>query len=175
MKLPSAAAAQRGFTYLGLMFVICVLALTATMASAVWSTLQQRADERELAFAGRQFQSAIERFRQRQFDGRSRYPASLEELLRDARGLTVERHLRRIYIDPMTGRAQWGLLRLADGGVIGVHSLSGRSPMPDTLLAASLGFGHAPSYREWRFVAPSAVPLLEAAAQAQPEPRPSGS
>lgn len=174
MKLAGIAAVQRGFTYLGLMFVVGVLALTATMASSVWSTLQQRADERDLAFVGRQFQHAIERFRQRQFDGVARYPASLEELLRDARGLQVERHLRRIYLDPMTGRAQWGLLRLPDGGVIGVHSLSGRSPMPATLLAANLGFEHAQSYRDWRFVAPSALALLESALALRHDIRPDG-
>jgi type II secretory pathway pseudopilin PulG len=157
MKFTKAAAPPRGFTYLGLMFVIGLLAMTAAMASTLWSTIQQRADERELAFVGRQFQSAIERFRLRQFDGTSRYPANLEELLRDARGLKVERHLRRLYIDPMTGRAQWGLVRLADGGVVGVFSLSRRAPMDGSVLARELGFAQATSYRGWRFVAASAL------------------
>ena len=42
------------------MFIVGVLALTSAMASAVWSTLQRRDNERELVFVGRQFQTAIE-------------------------------------------------------------------------------------------------------------------
>jgi type II secretory pathway pseudopilin PulG len=150
----------RGFTYLGLMFIVVVLSMTATMASVVWSTVQQRANEQELLFIGRQFQAAIERYGQRNVGTEGRYPRRLEELLRDARTIQIERHLRRLYIDPMTGQAEWGLLRLADGGIVGVHSLSSRAPMEAGVAAAALGFSQATSYRDWRFVAPSAVELL---------------
>jgi type II secretory pathway pseudopilin PulG len=43
----------RGFTYLGLMFFIALMAMAAAMASAVWSTTQRRDNKRELVF-GRQ-------------------------------------------------------------------------------------------------------------------------
>lgn len=172
----------RGFTYLGVMFLVALLGLTAAMASVVWSTEQQRADERELVFVGRQFQAAIERYQRRPAspnnannpnDVGTRYPRQLEDLLRDNRAVQAERHLRRIYIDPMTRRPEWGLIRGADGGIVGVHSLSERKPMAGTLLAASLGMDPKASanatYRDWRFIAPSAG--LPASAPAPAPPR----
>ena len=155
------SAGGRGFTYLGVMFLVALLTLTATLASVVWSTEQQRANERELVFAGRQFQAAIERYRSRAPGNISAaYPRELADLLRDTRAVQIERHLRRVYIDPMTHRAEWGLIRGADGGIVGVHSLSERKPMAGTLLAASLQVpddaGPVVSYRDWRFIAPSA-------------------
>ena len=162
MAKPKRAAPTRGFTYLGLMFVIAVLAMTATMASQVWTFVQQRANEAELAFAGQQISGAIERYRQRQLPaGEGGFPRRLEDLLRDARTLQIERHLRRLYVDPMTGRAQWGLLTLPDGAIIGVHSHSEKTPIRGTLLADRLGFPAASHYRDWHFVAPSAMALLE--------------
>lgn len=154
----------RGFTYLGVMFLVALLTLTATLASVVWSTEQQRANERELVFAGRQFQVAIESYQRRTPVGAgnavARYPREIDDLLRDTRAVQIERHLRRVYIDPMTHRAEWGLIRGADGGIVGVHSLSERKPMAGTLLAASLQVpdeaGPVVSYRDWRFIAPSA-------------------
>jgi type II secretory pathway pseudopilin PulG len=164
----------RGFTYLAVMFIVGVLGLTASMANALWSTLAQRDNERELAFAGRQFQHAIERYRQRSATAEPRYPRRLEDLLRDDRSpLQPVRHLRRIYLDPMTGLPEWGLIRAPDGGIVGVHSMSERRPMAGTLLAASfqrdeMGGGDAASYREWRFMVPSASPSAGASAPASP-------
>jgi type II secretory pathway pseudopilin PulG len=168
MRITNDAVGARGFTYLGLMFIIAVLALTATMASHFWTLLAQRASERELAFVGLQFKTAIERYRQHIGGADSRYPARLEDLLRDPRTPQIERHLRRIYLDPTTGTSEWGLVRLPDGSIVGVHSLSRRTPMQASTLAATLGFAEAPSYREWRFIAPSALALLQPAEEAPP-------
>jgi type II secretory pathway pseudopilin PulG len=149
--------AARGFTYLAVIFIVLLLGLTASMASALWSTLSQRDKERELVFAGRQFQAAIERYAQRSVPTSSRYPRRIDQLLRDFRMPQPVRHLRRVYIDPMTGEPEWGLIRASDGGIVGVHSLSERAPMVGTLLAASLGAGQARSYRDWRFIATGAA------------------
>ena len=35
----------------------------------------------------------------------------------------------------MTGGRQWGLIRLPDGGIVGVHSLSSRVPFERTFVA----------------------------------------
>lgn len=145
---------SRGFTYLGVLFLVALLALTAGMASAVWSTAQQREDERQLVFAGRQILSAIERYRLQSQGTDARFPRELAHLLRDPRVPGVRRFLRQVYVDPMTGNPDWGLIRSADGGIVGVHSLSSRK-----------AFGNAPdipgltagaTYREWRFIAPGA-------------------
>ena len=154
------AARSRGFTYLGVLFLITLLAMTAAMASSVWSTVQRRENERELVFVGRQFQAAIEHYRQRSKDGQAQYPRRLEDLLRDARAVPVLRHLRQLYADPVTGTRQWGLIRLPDGGIVGVHSLADREPLQRASLGNGLSFSNAKTYRDWRFIAPSATDLL---------------
>ena len=142
------------------MFIVSVLAMTATLAAVVWSTAQRRESERELVFIGRQFEAAIERYRQRSPDPVAPYPLRLEDLLQDDRGVRVQRHLRRLYVDPMTGDARWGLIRLAGGGIVGVHSLSDRRPYPRRFVDSSFVVPVGGSYRDWRFIAPGAAELL---------------
>lgn len=154
---------QRGFTYLGVMFIVSVLAMTAALASVVWSTAQQRDSERELVFIGQQFQAAIERYRQRATDPASPYPKRLEELVYDDRGVDIQRHLRRIYVDPMTGDVKWGLIRLPNGGIVGIHSLSERRPYPRKFVVGGFVVPVADSYRDWRFIAPGAIDLAKSA------------
>lgn len=150
----------RGFTYLGLMFLIALMGMAAAMASAVWSTTQRRDNERELVFAGRQFAAAIERYRMRSTDAARLYPRSLQELVLDDRGGQVHHHLRRIFVDPLTGSRQWGLIQLPDGGIIGVHSLSERAPFERGFVMADFPVPKdSRSYQDWHFVAPSALPL----------------
>ncbi len=143
------------------MFLIAIMGLTSAMASAVWSTVQRRDNERELVFAGRQFADAIERYRKHSADPLHLYPRSLQELLHDERIGAPPHHLRRLYVDPMTGDTRWGLVQLPDGSIVGVHSLSERAPfdrlkvVPDFMPPPG-----AKSYQEWRFVAPSALDVL---------------
>lgn len=152
----------RGFTYLGVLFLISVLGITASAASVVWSIAAQRDAERELVFMGRQFAVAIDRYRARSTDPVLTYPRQLEDLLRDDRSITPQHHLRRLYVDPMTGDSKWGLIRLPDGGIVGVHSLSDRKPYPRSFVVAGVSAPGSTSYREWRFVAPSATDLVAA-------------
>jgi len=168
----SSAARGRGFTYLGVLFIISVLGLTAAMASVVWSTAQRRENERQLVFAGRQFQAAIERYAQRSQAAPLRYPRQLEDLLRDPRALNVVRDLRQIYDDPMTGDKQWGLIKLTDGGIVGVHSLSDHSPLRGNFSATDDSHASGETYRDWRFIAESAGDLLApASGLGAPAPR----
>lgn len=160
VKTRATPGRHAGFTYLGVMFLVMLLALTAAMASVVWSTEQRRENERQLVFVGLQFQAAIERYRQRSKDGEAAYPRRLEDLVRDARALNVVRHLRQVFPDPLTGSTRWGLVRLPDGGIVGVYSLSDRAPLQRGSLAQGLSFPDAKSYRDWRFIAPSATELL---------------
>lgn len=153
---------SRGFTYLGVLFLIGLLAMTAAAAGAVWSVAKQRDDERELVFIGRQFETAIERYRAASSDPAQPYPRQIEELLRDDRRIEPAHHLRRLYVDPMTGQASWGLIRLPDGGIVGVHSLSDRRPYPRERIVEGFAPSPARSYRDWAFVAPSAVEVLAA-------------
>lgn len=159
---------QPGFTFVGLMFVVVLLSLMATMASVLWSIEQQREDERELVFAGRQFQAAIERFRLAHIANPMPYPRRLEDLLGDDRVLRPQRSLRQIYVDPMTRGREWGLIELSAGGIVGVYSRSGREPLQRSTMPSGVKFADAETYRDWKFIASSAADQGAAADTAQP-------
>jgi hypothetical protein len=62
--------------------------------------------------------------------GQPQEPGSLKDLLKDPRFPGTRRHLRKLHVDPITGRAEWGLMYLAgDSGVVGVYSLSAARPI----------------------------------------------
>lgn len=159
--------AARGFTYLGVLYLVVVLGLTGAAAATLWSFHDQRLREHELLFIGRQFQQALESYRASTALAGNPAPGaappmsrprSIEELLRDPRVPFVKRHLRRRYLDPITGGAEWGLLRDEQGGVIGVHSLSSRKPIrraPGDGVAVQ---GEGSSYRAWIFKPPEEQP-----------------
>ena len=153
----------RGFTYLGVMFVTVILTLTAAMASALWSTAQRGEDERQLVFAGRQFQAAIERYHRVQASSPSPYPQRLEDLLGRQPASPSTRTLRRIYDDPITRGRDWGLVRLPDGGIVGVFSTSDRLTLRGEEASAGRATGAPRTYRDWRFVATGATRFLQAA------------
>ncbi|MBY0468421.1 MAG: hypothetical protein K2Q07_05540 [Burkholderiaceae bacterium] len=155
-----------------MLFLVSVLSITAAAAGAVWSVAKQREDERELVFIGRQFEAAIERYRAATNDPARPYPQALEELLHDDRRPVPVHHLRRLYVDPMTGDSNWGLIRLPDGGIVGVHSLSVRKPYPRSFVVAGFSHPSSISYREWKFVAPSAVDMVAALVSANAETLP---
>jgi type II secretory pathway pseudopilin PulG len=159
-KTCAAPARHAGFTYLGALFLVSLLGVTAAMASVVWSTEQRRENERQLVFAGLQFQSAIESYRKLSKEGEAPYPRRLEDLLRDGRAMQVSHHLRQVYVDPIMGDRAWGLVRLPDGGIVGVYSRSGRAPLQRAALGHGLTFPDAKTYRDWRFIALSATDLV---------------
>lgn len=149
-------AGARGFTYIGLLLGIAVMAAGLAAASHVWHTILQRAHEAELRFVGAQFKHAIERYYQSSPGGVPRYPQTLEDLLLDTRHPVVVRHLRRIYTDPFTNSTQWGLVKHEER-IVGVFSLSPRTPMSHRTAGAAKSVR---TYSDWRFIAeqqPAAV------------------
>jgi len=145
----------RGFTFLGLLFLIAIMALMATAAATTWSFTSQRDKEQDLLYVGREYRLAILHYRQAHATRPQPYPTSLEQLLDDGDRLAPRRHLRRLYFDPMTGSPQWGLEHNAQGGITGVYSLSGRRPVrtASTYPDETIDFGAARSYRDWVFSA----------------------
>lgn len=59
---------------------------------------------------GDQFRQAIARYYLMSPGTVKLYPASFEDLLKDLRFVSTQRHLRKIYRDPMTHTTQWGLV-----------------------------------------------------------------
>lgn len=148
---PDGHARETGFTYIGLMIFIAILALASVAALSAGSVVDRRAREEELLFVGAEFARAFRSYYEATPVGQRNYPAKLEDLLKDPRYPGTRRHLRRIYVDPMTGRAEWGLVAVA-GGIVGVHSLSADAPVKIAEFAPEFAVlaGRA-SYREWAF------------------------
>jgi type II secretory pathway pseudopilin PulG len=146
---------QRGFTYLAVLFLVALAGLGLAATGESWSHSRQREKEAELAWIGEQFRQAIGVYYQRTPGAVKRYPEKLEDLLEDKRYPTVQRYLRRVYADPMTGKADWGLIAAPGGGIMGVKSSS-------TAKSIRL-LKDASRYSEWQFVyEPPASPAANA-------------
>jgi type II secretory pathway pseudopilin PulG len=143
------SAKQAGFTYIGLLIFIAIAGLGLAAYAEIASTATQREKEAELLFRGNQFQAAIASYYKKE----SRYPQSLEQLLEDKRYPMPVRHLRKLYVDPMTGQPNWALVEAPGGGVMGVHSLSEEAPRKTgNFSLKNQEFEGAAHYTEWRFV-----------------------
>ena len=117
-----------GFAYIALLVTLAGLALILGVATEQIEHAAQRDREEQLLFVGSQFRQAVASYYEKS-PGTKRYPRKLEELLQDNRFPKPMRHLRRIYIDPMTNLADWQLVRSAQGGIIGVFSRSELLPI----------------------------------------------
>lgn len=118
-----------GFTYLGLMFLLAASGIAMVAVSQVWYTAQKRDKEEQLLFAGGQIRLAIGHYYNSTPGKAQRYPSTMQDLLRDPRFPGVSRHLRKLYRDPMVDNGEWGLMKAADGTIIGVYSLSEQEPL----------------------------------------------
>lgn len=148
------AVRQRGFTYLGLLIAVAIIGATLAEAGTVWHTAQQRERERELLFAGDQIRLAIGRYYNDTGGGTAKqFPQSLDDLLRDPRQPSVVRHLRKRYYDPVTGTADWGLVKDSSDRIMGVFSLSEERPIKQADFGAlDREFEGKEKYSEWTFV-----------------------
>lgn len=112
----------------------------------------QRDRERELLSIGRQFRAAIGSYYETKLvAGRREYPESLDDLLLDPRSPGLTRHLRKVFVDPMTGKPEWGLVRVG-GRITGVHSLSETVPVKqDGFEPDDAGFRSRGKISDWVF------------------------
>jgi len=141
-----------GFTYIGLLIFIALMGIGLALVGQVWHTAMQREKEKELLFVGDQFRTAIIKYYEGSPGGIQKFPNSLQELLEDRRYPTTKRHLRKIYRDPMTGEARWGLVESPTGGIKGVHSLSKSAPRKIAgFRDRDEAFADATSYVDWKF------------------------
>ncbi len=144
---------QAGFSYMVAIFALAVLALMTTRALENLQTTERRDREEELLFVGQQFAMAIEQYYEQSPGTQKVYPRDLDSLLLDERALRIRRPLRRMYRDPIELGNGWGLVRASDGGVMGVYSLSRRTPIKVDRFPARFGhFSGGNSYQDWRFV-----------------------
>ena len=82
-------------------------------------------------------------------------------MLRDPRFANARRHLRRLYADPVTGKAEWGLLR-QEGRIVGIHSLSPQLPIKqDNFLDEDASLRRKQRYADWHFTYPHDLVLAQ--------------
>lgn len=165
-RLPGAQHAIAGFAYLWVLLLVALMGLGLTVGVEMHTTSIQRDKEKELLAIGHQFRTAIASYVQTRASGPATdkrvYPASLNDLLQDNRSPGVRRHLRRVFVDPMTGKSEWGLV-LMGGKIIGVHSLSERTPIKqDRFEADDMSFQFKQKYSDWVFTYPSDMLLRPA-------------
>jgi hypothetical protein len=141
---------QHGVTYLWMLFLVFLLGLGLGKSLEVYSTIVQREKEAELIHVGSLYREAIRQFYLSSPGSVKRYPASLDELLKDPRSLATRRYLRRLYPDPMTGQP-FALVQAPEGGIWGVASTSSVRPLrtsPSSVASSAVAL----SYREWKFL-----------------------
>lgn len=164
---------QGGFTYVSMLFAVAIIGAGLAAVGEVWSQVRQREREQELIWVGRQFRDAIALYYLRTPGAVKRYPERLEDLLEDRRYVTTQRYLRRIHVDPVTGTAQWGIVSAPQGGIMGVYSLSERTPQKKSgFPPVEAAFEGAGRYMDWRFVY---IPPTTASPPAQATPARTGS
>lgn len=144
----------RGYIYIWALFAVMLTGVMLAAAGQVWQTTALREKEAQLLFVGDQFRRAIESYYNHSGagEGSSPYPESFEQLLEDKRGPAVKRHLRKIFIDPLTNSDDWGVIRLQDGGITGVYSRSAGKPFKRANFSKDYSaFEKAETYQDWKF------------------------
>jgi type II secretory pathway pseudopilin PulG len=143
-----------GFAYAILLFALATFSIGLAAAGTAWSEQSRRDKETELLRIGALYAQAIGRYYALSPGTVKIYPKSLTDLLADNRFVGVERHLRMLYSDPVTG-GPWQLVRDANGGIRGVHSSSERPPLTKrTIEQNGIVLAPAMRYADWKFIAP---------------------
>jgi general secretion pathway protein G len=145
----SSRRSQAGLTLVELIVTVAILGVLASAAVPIARFKVQREKERELRYELWQMRDAIDHYKDAADKGAfmtkldsQGYPPDLEELVK---GVDVQskkvRFLRKIPIDPMTGKAEWGLRSMQDDpegdsyggqGVFDVYSKSDGTALDGT-------------------------------------------
>ena len=105
-----------------MLFAIAVLGIGLVAASEIWATTARREKQVELEWTGAQYVAAVSSYYYASPPGARKYPTDLQELIEDKRYITVRRHLRALYPNPLTGARDWELVKASDGLIRGVRA-----------------------------------------------------
>jgi type II secretory pathway pseudopilin PulG len=143
---------QRGYILVATLFMTFVVGVMLLALTRWWQIESQREKERELLWIGAQFRAALAGYAASTPSGGPIRPSELADLVRDERTVPPGRHLRHVYVDPMTASTAWGIVRAPDGTITALHSRSDGKPLaPDGSSPRFRAFEHAKRYSEWRF------------------------
>jgi general secretion pathway protein G len=122
MQYTSRSRSQSGLTLVELIVTVAILAIIASAAVPLARFRAQRERERELHYDLWQMRDAIDHYKDAsdrhafisKLDSQG-YPPDLDTLVKgvDAQGKKLK-FLRRIPVDPMTGKAEWQLRSMQD-------------------------------------------------------------
>jgi type II secretory pathway pseudopilin PulG len=161
---------QDGFTYLGLIILVTVIGMVGAATLKIGALMQRAHAEEKLLEIGAAFSDALKSYAATTPKGLPLQPPSLQELLRDSRTPALRRHLRKIFVDPVTGGTEWGIAYLADkAGVVGVYSLSQATPLKiGNFDVRFISFEGKQHLSDWIFTAGAIAPVLPVASVAPP-------
>jgi len=120
--IPVNRQGERGFTLVELIVTVAILSILASAAVPIARFQVKRQNERELRRDLWEMRDAIDRYKdaadqhafQTKVDSQN-YPPDLETLVKGEDVQTKKvKFLRRIPVDPMTGKAEWGLRSMQD-------------------------------------------------------------
>jgi hypothetical protein len=138
---------------MGLLAFVAILGIGLSATGVVFHQQAQREKEAQLLFVGAEIRRAIGLYYELSPGTVKQFPRTLDDLLLDRRYPGVQRYLRRIYVDPMTGTQDWILMSAPDGGINGVHSASAGRPLKTgNFPAGDEDFKDKASYTGWQFV-----------------------
>jgi len=128
-RMTRAGASSAGYSFIELLIVVSILFVLASAAMPLAQVASQRQRETDLRRNLREMRTAIDRFKDavdqglipstEVTPGSEGYPATLQLLVDgvsaagDASGRKLK-FLRRVPIDPMTGKAEWGMRAYQD-------------------------------------------------------------
>jgi type II secretory pathway pseudopilin PulG len=143
------------------MVIITIMGIGLYAVGEVWHVAQKRANEQELLFVGNQFRLAIKSYKAHTppTNRLQIYPNALEDLLKDPRYPSTQRYLRKIYLDPITGKPDWGVVKMPNGGIYAVYSLSEDTPIKqNNFRLVDQNFEGKTKYSDWVFL-PASAPV----------------
>jgi type II secretory pathway pseudopilin PulG len=146
---------QSGFTYLSLVILLAIMGLVGAAALKVDALLARAAAEQELLETGAAFSAALDSYAAATPQGKPTQPPTLQDLLKDNRFPTIRRHLRKVFVDPISGKAEWGITYVGDKvGIIGIYSLSQAQPLKLANFDERFqNFENKTHYADWKFTA----------------------
>ena len=140
---------QHGAVFMAMLVTVAVVAVMLMEVGTLWSSVLQRERESQLLARGDEIRRAIGLY----YSAGNTYPKTLEDLVLDRRQPTIKRYLRKVYDDPLTGRADWGVVPGPGDTIMGVFSQAAGTPFKQGDFAViDQGFTGQGSYQGWVFL-----------------------